>query len=134
MFKNLYNLNEINQVKEFVSYWDAPIINLNSFTDETSKNVFKNFEYNNIEGALFYFLNRGFDLKNRIKSNAFDITENSDGSKLRSMHIEDVYKNGLFLFAIEKDNKITESFVLWINNAEDKDLKRFNKSIESLTE
>ena len=50
------------------------------------------------------------------------------------MHIEDVYKNGLFLFAIEKDSKITESFVLWINNAEDKDLKRFNKSIESLTE
>lgn len=132
MFKNSYSINEINQVKEFVSYWDAPVINLNSFTDETSKNVFKSLEYNNIEGALFYFLNRGFNLRNRIKSNAYDITENSDGSKLRSMHIEDVYKNGLFLFAIEKDNKITESFVLWINNVEDKDLKRFNKSIESL--
>ena len=67
--------------------------------------------------ASLYFLMRGYDLRERFMGKCFDVVENSkDNTFLRMNYLESVYRNGVCCFAIEKDDLITESFVVFVDN------------------
>lgn len=67
--------------------------------------------------ATIYFLLMGFDIRVREEARGFDVVKNSSTGKfLRVSYLEGIFKNGMCLFAIEKDGEVTDSYVVFIKN------------------
>lgn len=66
--------------------------------------------------ATIYFLLMGFDIRVREEARGFDVVKNSTGEFLRVSYLGSIFKNGMCLFAIEKDGEVTDSYVVFIKN------------------
>ena len=110
------SLKQVCQKRDEVRYRDSNESYLGYFTD--AKYDEPSFEVMpSISAASLYFLFRGFDLRERYMGKCFDVVENSkDNTFLRMNYLESVYRNGVCCFAIEKDDLITESFVVFVDN------------------
>ena len=75
--------------------------------------------------ATLNFLLLGFDIREREEARGFDVVKNSStGEFLRISYLEGIFKNGMCLFAVEKDGQVTDSYVVFIKNDDaDSDLR-----------
>ena len=110
------SLKQVCEKRDIVRYRDSNESYLGYFTD--AKYDEPSFEVlPSISSASLYFLFRGFDLRERFMGKCYDVVENSkDNTFLRMNYLESVYRNGVCCFAIEKDDLITESFVVFVDN------------------
>ena len=110
------SLKQVCEKRDEVRYRDSNESYLGYFTDaEYTQPTFEVLP--TISSASLYFLFRGFDLRERYMGKCFDVVENSkDNTFLRMNYLESVYRNGVCCFAIEKDDLITESFVVFVDN------------------
>lgn len=115
MKKELMSLKQVCQKRDEVRYRDSNESYLGYFTD--AKYDEPSFEVlPSMSSASLYFLFRGYDLRERFMGKCFDVVEGKDGSFLRMNYLESVYRNGVCCFAIEKDDIITESFAVFVDN------------------
>lgn len=116
-----YSLKEIINIREENKWSDAKQLHAPYFCQDpyTEKSFV---EMPNISEATSYFSLRGFNIKYREEARGFDVVKNSkDNTYLRISFLENVYKNGMCLFGIEKDGAVVESFVVFIDNEDDDD-------------
>lgn len=80
--------------------------------------------------ASLYFLLMGFDIRTREEARGFDVVKNSTGEFLRVSYLEGIFKNGMCLFAVEKDGEVTDSYVVFIKNDDgDKDFQDLTRDL-----
>ena len=110
------SLKDVCQKRDEIRFRDSQESYLSYFTDaEYTQPTFEVLP--SISAASLYFLMRGYDLRERFMGKCFDVVESSkDNTFLRMNYLESVYRNGVCCFAIEKDDLITESFVVFVDN------------------
>ena len=118
------SLKDVCQKRDEVRYRDSNESYLGYFTDaEYTQPTFEVLP--TISSASLYFLFRGFDLRERFMGKCFDVVEGKDNTFLRMNYLESVYRNGVCCFAIEKDDLITESFVVFVDNECEEDYLKY---------
>ena len=118
------SLKDVCQKRDEVRYRDSNESYLGYFTD--AKYDEPSFEVlPTISSASLYFLFRGFDLRERFMGKCFDVVEGKDNTFLRMNYLESVYRNGVCCFAIGKDDLITESFVVFVDNECEEDYLKY---------
>ena len=111
-----HSLSDLIKIREEVKWADASKLYAPYFC---SKNYLEPafIEMPSMLYASIYFLLMGFDLREREEARGFDVVKNSStGEFLRISYLEGIFKNGMCLFAIEKDGKVTDSYVVFIKN------------------
>ena len=119
------SLKQVCEKRDIVRYRDSSESYLGYFTDakydEPSSEVLPS-----MSSASLYFLFRGYDIRERFMGKCFDVVESSkDNTFLRMNYLESVYRNGVCCFAIEKDDLITESFVVFVDNECEEDYLKY---------
>ena len=118
------SLKDVCQKRDEIRFRDSKESYLAYFTDaEYTQPVFEVLP--TISSASLYFLMRGYDLRERFMGKCFDVVEGKDGSFLRMNYLESVYRNGVCCFAIEKDDIITESFAVFVDNECEEDYLKY---------
>lgn len=110
-----YSLYDIIKIREEVKWSDAnklyaPYFCNKDYLEESFV------EMPSMLYASIYFLLMGFDIRVREEARGFDVVKNSTGEFLRVSYLEGIFKNGMCLFAIEKDGEVTDSYVVFIKN------------------
>lgn len=110
-----YSLYDIIKIREEVKWSDAnklyaPYFCNKDYLEESFV------EMPSMLYASIYFLLMGFDIRVREEARGFDVVKNSTGEFLRVSYLEGIFKNGICLFAIEKDGEVTDSYVVFIKN------------------
>lgn len=115
MKKELMSLKQVCQKRDEIRFRDSKESYLSYFTDaEYTQPAFKVLP--SMSSASLYFLFRGYDLRERFMGKCFDVVEGKDNTFLRMNYLESVYRNGVCCFAIEQNDLITESFVVFVDN------------------
>ena len=111
-----YSLSDLIKIREEVKWSDASKLYAPYFCDKDYlEPAFV--EMPSMLHASLYFLLMGFDLRTREEARGFDVVKNSStGEFLRVSYLESIFKNGMCLFAIEKDGEVTDSYVVFIKN------------------
>ena len=118
------SLKQVCEKRDEIRFRDSQESYLGYFTD--AKYTQPSFEVlPSISAASLYFLMRGFDLRERFMGKCFDVVEGKDNTFLRMNYLESVYRNGVCCFAIEKDDLITESFVVFVDNECEEDYLKY---------
>ena len=118
------SLKQVCEKRDIVRYRDSNESYLGYFTD--AKYDEPSFEVlPSMSSASLYFLMRGYDLRERFMGKCFDVVEGKDNTFLRMNYLESVYRNGVCCFAIEKDDLITESFVVFVDNECEEDYLKY---------
>ena len=118
------SLKQVCEKRDIVRYRDSNESYLGYFTD--AKYDEPSFEVlPSMSSASLYFLMRGFDLRERFMGKCFDVVEGKDNTFLRMNYLESVYRNGVCCFCIEKDDLITESFVVFVDNECEEDYLKY---------
>ena len=118
------SLKDVCQKRDEVRYRDSNESYLGYFTD--AKYDEPSFEVlPSRSSASLYFLMRGFDLRERFMGKCFDVVEGKDNTFLRMNYLENVYRNGVCCFAIEQNDLITESFVVFVDNECEEDYLKY---------
>lgn len=118
------SLKQVCEKRDEVRYRDSNESYLSYFTDaEYTQPTFEVLP--TISSASLYFLMRGYDLRERFMGKCFDVVEGKDNTFLRMNYLESVYRNGVCCFAIEKDDLITESFVVFVDNECEEDYLKY---------
>ena len=118
------SLKQVCEKRDIVRYRDSNESYLGYFTDaEYTQPTFEVLP--SMSSASLYFLFRGFDLRERYMGKCFDVVEGKDNTFLRMNYLESVYRNGVCCFAIEKDDLITESFVVFVDNECEEDYLKY---------
>ena len=110
-----YSLSDLIKIREEVKWSDAsklyaPYFCNKSYLEESF------IEMPSMLYATIYFLLMGFDIREREEARGFDVVKNSTGEFLRVSYLEGIFKNGMCLFAVEKDGQVTDSYVVFIKN------------------
>lgn len=110
-----YSLHDLIKIREEVKWSDANKLYAPYFCN---KNYLEPafIEMPSMLYATIYFLLMGFDIRVREEARGFDVVKNSTGEFLRVSYLEGIFKNGMCLFAVEKDGQITDSYVVFIKN------------------
>ena len=113
--KKMMSLKDVCQKRDEIRFRDSQESYLGYFTDkEYTQPAFEVLP--TISSASLYFLMRGYDIRERYMGKCFDVVESSkDNTFLRMNYLESVYRNGVCCFCIEKDDLITESFVVLVD-------------------
>ena len=110
-----YSLSDLIKIREEVKWSDASKLYAPRFCDrDYLEPAF--IEMPSMLHATLYFLLLGFDMRVREEARGFDVVKNSTGEFLRVSYLEGIFKNGMCLFAIEKDGQVTDSYVVMIKN------------------
>ena len=118
------SLKQVCEKRDIVRYRDSNESYLGYFTDaEYTQPSFEVLP--TISSASLYFLMRGYDLRERFMGKCFDVVEGKDNTFLRMNYLESVYRNGVCCFCIEKDDLITESFVVFVDNECEEDYLKY---------
>ena len=118
------SLKQVCEKRDIVRFRDSQESYLSYFTDaEYTQPTFEVLPA--ISSASLYFLMRGYDLRERFMGKCFDVVEGKDNTFLRMNYLESVYRNGVCCFAIEKDDLITESFVVFVDNECEEDYLKY---------
>ena len=118
------SLKDVCQKRDEVRYRDSNESYLGYFTD--AKYDEPSFEVlPSMSSASLYFLFRGYDIRERFMGKCFDVVEGKDNTFLRMNYLESVYRNGVCCFCIEKDDLITESFVVFVDNECEEDYLKY---------
>lgn len=124
MKKELMSLKQVCEKRDEVRFRDSSRSYLEYFTDkEYTQPAFEVLP--SISAASLYFLMRGYDLRERFMGKCFDVVEGKDNTFLRMNYLESVYRNGVCCFAIEKDDIITESFAVFVDNECEEDYLKY---------
>lgn len=110
-----YSLHDLIKIREEVKWSDANKLYAPYFCN---KNYLEPafIEMPSMLYATIYFLLMGFDIRVREEARGFDVVKNSTGEFLRVSYLEGIFKNGMCLFAVEKDGEVTDSYVVFIKN------------------
>ena len=110
-----YSLSDLIKIREEVKWSDANKLYAPYFCN---KNYLEPafVEMPSMLYATIYFLLMGFDIRVREEARGFDVVKNSTGEFLRVSYLESIFKNGMCLFAVEKDGEVTDSYVVFIKN------------------
>lgn len=111
-----YSLSDLIKIREEVKWVDASKLYAPCFC---SKDYLEPafVEMPSMLYATLSFLLMGFDIREREEARGFDVVKNSStGEFLRISYLEGIFKNGMCLFAIEKDGQVTDSYVVMIKN------------------
>ena len=118
------SLKQVCEKRDEIRFRDSQESYLGYFTD--AKYTQPSFEVlPSISAASLYFLMRGFDLRERFMGKCFDVVEGKDNTFLRMNYLESVYRNGVCCFAIEQNDLITESFVVFVDNECEEDYLKY---------
>ena len=118
------SLKQVCEKRDIVRYRDSNESYLGYFTD--AKYDEPSFEVlPSMSSASLYFLFRGYDIRERFMGKCFDVVEGKDNTFLRMNYLESVYRNGVCCFCIEKDDLITESFVVFVDNECEEDYLKY---------
>ena len=111
-----YSLSDLIKIREEVKWADSNKLYAPYFCDKDY--LEKSFvEMPSMLYATLNFLLLGFDMRVREEARGFDVVRNSStGEFLRVSYLESIFKNGMCLFAIEKDGQITDSYVVFSKN------------------
>lgn len=111
-----YSLSDLIKIREEVKWSDASKLYAPYFCDKDYlEPAFV--EMPSMLYATLSFLLMGFDIREREEARGFDVVKNSStGEFLRISYLEGIFKNGMCLFAIEKDGQVTDSYVVMIKN------------------
>lgn len=124
MKKELMSLKQVCQKRDEIRFRDSERSYLEYFTDkEYTQPAFEVLP--SISAASLYFLMRGYDLRERFMGKCFDVVEGKDNTFLRMNYLESVYRNGVCCFAIEQNDIITESFVVFVDNECEEDYLKY---------
>ena len=119
-----HSLSDLIKIREEVKWADASKLYAPCFC---SKDYLEPafIEMPSMLHATLYFLLLGFDIRVREEARGFDVVKNSSTGKfLRVSYLEGIFKNGMCLFAVEKDGEVTDSYVVFIKNDDgDKDFQ-----------
>ena len=122
------SLKDVCQKRDEIRFRDSKESYLGYFTDaEYTQPTFEVLP--SISSASLYFLMRGYDLRERFMGKCFDIVEGKDNTFLRMNYLESVYRNGVCCFAIEQNDLITESFVVFVDNECEEDYLKYVSSL-----
>lgn len=118
-----YSLHDLIKIREEVKWSDASKLYAPYFCNKDY--LEESFiEMPSMLYATIYFLLMGFDIRVREEARGFDVVKNSTGEFLRVSYLESIFKNGMCLFAVEKDGEVTDSYVVFIKNDDgDKDFQ-----------
>ena len=110
-----YSLSDLIKIREEVKWSDANKLYAPYFCN---KNYLEPafVEMPSMLYATIYFVLMGFDIRVREEARGFDVVKNSTGEFLRVSYLEGIFKNGMCLFAVEKDGEVTDSYVVFIKN------------------
>ena len=110
-----HSLHDLIKIREEVKWADASKLYAPCFC---SKDYLEPafIEMPSMLHATLYFLLLGFDIRTREEARGFDVVKNSTGEFLRVSYLESIFKNGMCLFAVEKDGEVTDSYVVFIKN------------------
>ena len=118
------SLKQVCEKRDEVRYRDSNESYLGYFTDaEYTQPTFEVLP--SMSSASLYFLMRGYDLRERYMGKCFDVVEGKDNTFLRMNYLESVYRNGVCCFAIEQNDLITESFVVFVDNECEEDYMKY---------
>ena len=125
-----YSLSDLIKIREEVKWSDASKLYAPYFCDKDYlEPAFV--EMPSMLHASLYFLLMGFDLRTREETRGFDVVKNSStGEFLRVSYLESIFKNGMCLFAVEKDGEVTDSYVVFIKNDDgDRDFQDLTRDL-----
>lgn len=118
------SLKDVCQKRDEIRFRDSKESYLAYFTDkEYTQPTFEVLP--SISSASLYFLMRGYDLRQRYIGKCFDVVEGKDNTFLRMNYLESVYRNGVCCFAIEQNDLITESFIVFVDNECEEDYLKY---------
>ena len=125
-----YSLSDLIKIREEVKWADASKLYAPCFC---SKDYLEPafIEMPSMLHASLYFLLMGFDIRTREEARGFDVVKNSStGEFLRVSYLEGIFKNGMCLFAVEKDGEVTDSYVVFIKNDDsDRDFQDLTRDL-----
>ena len=124
-----YSLSDLIKIREEVKWADASKLYAPCFC---SKDYLEPafIEMPSMLYATIYFLLMGFDIRVREEARGFDVVKNSTDEFLRVSYLEGIFKNGMCLFAVEKDGEITDSYVVFIKNDDgDRDFQDLTRDL-----
>ena len=125
-----YSLSDLIKIREEVKWADASRLYAPYFC---SKDYLEPafIEMPSMLYATIYFLLMGFDIRVREEARGFDVVKNSStGEFLRVSYLDGIFKNGMCLFAVEKDGEVTDSYVVFIkNDSGDKDFQDLTRDL-----
>ena len=124
-----YSLSDLIKIREEVKWSDASKLYAPRFCDrDYLEPAF--IEMPSMLYATIYFLLMGFDIRVRAEARGFDVVQNSTGEFLRVSYLEGIFKNGMCLFAVEKDGEVTDSYVVFIKNDDsDRDFQDLTRDL-----
>ena len=125
-----YSLSDLIKIREEVKWADASKLYAPYFCDKDYlEPAFV--EMPSMLYATLSFLLMGFDIREREEARGFDVVKNSStGEFLRVSYLESIFKNGMCLFAIEKDGEVTDSYVVFIKNDDsDRDFQDLTRDL-----
>ena len=124
-----YSLHDLIKIREEVKWSDASKLYAPCFCNKDYlEPAF--IEMPSMLYATIYFLLMGFDIRVREEARGFDVVKNSTGEFLRVSYLEGIFKNGMCLFAVEKDGEVTDSYVVFIKNDDsDRDFQDLTRDL-----